>query len=85
MHRADNLITLCASCHGHIETGDAEYATNKCYKNATRHYGESARTSHIDSSELKERLTVLFRKIKNSSMSDDTEVLVCLDEIIDSL
>lgn len=84
-HKADNLITLCASCHGHIETGDVEYATNKCYKNATRHYGESSRTSHIDSSELKERLTALFGKIKNSTISDDTEVLVCLDEIIDSL
>jgi hypothetical protein len=37
-HTADNLVTLCASCHRHIETGDVEYATNKCFKNAKKYY-----------------------------------------------
>jgi len=32
-HDKDNLITLCAKCHMHIETGDAEHAIQKCAKN----------------------------------------------------
>lgn len=37
-HSPQNLITLCASCHRHIEVGDINYATEKCLKNALRYY-----------------------------------------------
>ena len=32
-HDESNLITLCAKCHMHIETGDIEHAVTKCTKN----------------------------------------------------
>lgn len=32
-HKSENLITLCASCHGSVETRDIASATKKCIKN----------------------------------------------------
>ena len=37
-HDPDNLITLCASCHRHIEIGDIDYAIEKCFQNAKNNY-----------------------------------------------
>ena len=33
IHHKHNLVTLCASCHGVIETGDLERAYQKCLSN----------------------------------------------------
>lgn len=84
-HNAENLVTLCASCHRHIETGDVDHATKKCYKNAKKRYGEDTDKEELDLNDLKFKLTVLFNKLKDSQVSEDTEIMVCLDEALDLL
>lgn len=82
-HNAENLITLCASCHRHIETGDIEHATNACFRNAKRYYGEKESNKTIDIDGLKAKLTLLFDKLKESPAAEDVEIMVCLDEALD--
>ena len=84
-HTADNLITLCASCHRHIETRDLEHATNTCFRNAKRHYGAIEERKSVDIDELRVKLTTLFAKLTDSSVGDDTETMILLDEILDSV
>ena len=84
-HDAENLITLCASCHRHIETGDLDHAVRKCLKNAKRYYGDNSGEKSIDMEGLKFQLTVLFNKLKESPVAEDTEIMVCLDEALDLL
>jgi 5-methylcytosine-specific restriction endonuclease McrA len=82
-HNAENLITLCASCHRHIETGDVEHATNKCLKNAKKYYGTDGNSKSVDIESLRFQLTVLFDKLKESPVGEDAEIMVCLDEALD--
>ena len=88
-HDAENLITLCASCHRHIETGDLDHAVRKCFKNAKRYYGNDDRNKNtrkneaVDIHKLKDQLTVLFDKLRNSPVGDDAEIMICLDEALD--
>ena len=82
-HKSENLITLCASCHRHIETGDVEHATNKCLKNVKRYYNGVERDTTVDLEELNKKLIILFDKLKESEISDDSEIMVCLDEALD--
>lgn len=83
-HHADNLITLCASCHRHIETGDIQHATNKCLKNARLYYGfEEEKKDFIDIENIRIRLNSFFDKLKDSSVGDNSEIMIQLDEILD--
>lgn len=82
-HNSENLITLCASCHRHIETGDIEHATNKCLKNAKRYYNSDVDNDTIDFYDIKLKLIALFNKLKDSSDETNTEILIQLDDIID--
>lgn len=82
-HDADNLITLCASCHRHIETGDLDHAVRKCFKNAKRYYSDDNSPQSVDIDGLKFQLTVLFNKLKESPVGEDTEIMICLDEALD--
>lgn len=84
-HSPANLITLCDSCHRHIETGDIEHATNTCLKNAKRYYGEKENNKSIETHDLRAKLTLLFDKLKASSVANDEEIMVCLDEAIDMI
>lgn len=82
-HDAENLITLCASCHRHIETGDLDHAVRKCFKNAKKFYGNDDGAKGVDVDSLKFQLTVLFNKLKESPAGEDTEIMVCIDEALD--
>ena len=82
-HTLENLITLCASCHRHIETGDVEHATNACYRNARRNYAEAEQIKTVDIEFIKNKLTLFFDKLKESEASTNTEIMVCLDEVLD--
>ena len=84
-HSPANLITLCDSCHRHIETGDIEHATNTCLKNAKRYYGEKENNKSIEIHDLRAKLALLFDKLKASSVANDEEIMVCLDEAIDMI
>ena len=82
-HEAGNLITLCASCHRHIETGDIEHATKKCFRNVKKHHGANESNPNVDIDGLRIQLTALFEALKESPVGDNTEIMVCLDEAID--
>lgn len=84
-HDAENLITLCASCHRHIETGDLDHAVRKCFRNAKKYYGNDDGVKKVDIDGLKFQLTTLFNKLKESPIGEDTEIMVCLDEALDLL
>ena len=86
-HKAENLITLCAPCHRHIETGDIEHAANKCYKNAKRYYDQTVSDENLDINDLdvtdlREKLILLFDKLKESSVSTDADIMICIDEAL---
>lgn len=84
-HKADNLVTLCASCHRHIETGDIDHATNKCLKNAKKYYDlADGNDDVLDVEYAKELLNNLFDKLKDKD-ADDSELLVKLDDVIEML
>ena len=83
-HTAENLITLCASCHRHIETGDIDHATQKCLKNAKKYnWGSNEKKEPVDCDILRMLLLALFDKLKDSSVGNDIEIMVQLDEILD--
>ena len=83
-HNLDNLITLCASCHRHIETGDIEHATNTCLKNAKKYYYNIEENNDIvDISNVKPKLIALFDKLKDVPGGTNAEIMIQLDEIID--
>ena len=79
-------MTLCASCHRHIEVGDVEHATNQCYRNVKKYYRlEDDTPQTIDMYDLKTRLDILFHKLKETDVGDDSEIMIQLDEVIDLL
>lgn len=83
-HEADNLVALCASCHRHIETGDVQHATNKCLKNAKKYYGiEEEKKVDVNLETIKNGLSSLFDKMKDSTTIENSEIMVQLDEILD--
>ena len=90
-HDAENLITLCASCHRHIETGDLDHAVRKCFRNAKRYYSgddhnkSRNRNGEVDIDKLKYQLTVLFDKLRESPVGDDAEIMICLAEALDMM
>lgn len=69
VNHKDNLVTLCASCHGAVETADFEHAYNKCMVNAIK--GKTSLQKPIDlnkdlyllKAEVKQELDNLFLKM----------------------
>lgn len=84
-HKAENLITLCASCHRHVETGDIQHATNRCLRNAKIHYCLEEKKETVDIDDLRLRLSALFEKLKNSSVGNESEIMIQLDDVLDLL
>ena len=82
-HKPENLITLCASCHRHIETGDIAHATNKCLKNAKRYYDATENSEALDIDVLRDKLIILFEKLKASSVGEESEIMIYLDDALD--
>ena len=87
-HSADNLITLCSSCHRHIETGNLDYAIRKCKKNARRNYQGNDREKQEEQEWTIGHaifvLQQLFKDFCRDYPSDD-EYLVKIDSIIEAL
>lgn len=81
-HDAENLITLCASCHRHIETGDLEHASQKCFKNAKEYYNLGEVNEEVEMAYISSLLKNYFEEIEEK-MGEQTELLVKLDNIIE--
>lgn len=91
-HREENLITLCGSCHRHIETGDKDHAIRKCTENAKQNY-------NIPVIELKEKLSKfeniafiekelnrVYNKISETYTDHEhTEILIDIDNLFDNI
>jgi len=84
-HSAENLITLCASCHRHIETRDVEHATKKCFENAKIYYNYSSKEEREISIGYVRSLMNKLYNIFSDSVDPDPEIMIQLDEIIDVL
>ena len=76
-HSLDNLITLCSSCHRHIEIGYLDNAISSCLKNAL-----NSECNKYDKYDLIQDLQDLFDIIKREN---NTELLIKLSGIIDKL
>lgn len=84
-HDANNLITLCASCHRSIETGDVDHAVRKCLKNANKYFYNDEK---IDNEGyfiacIVNSLEKAFDELETDDI--DRDYLTKLDSIIDLL
>lgn len=84
-HSKDNLITLCASCHRHIETGDRDFAIKRCFKNAQKHYHyKGLEEATNDSQEDQSVINALYELFNSIERTDSNkEILTKLDLIIE--
>lgn len=85
-HSEDNLITLCASCHRHIETGDIEHAIKACAKNRRKYY-EIYDDSMTKDETILQALYVLkniYSELSNK-WTDESELLIRMDNVISNL
>lgn len=84
-NQPENLITLCSSCHRHIETGNVPFAVEKCYRNAKRFYFKDIveRNNHLP--EIKMDLEEIFKDIKNTDIEESESILIELDDMIESI
>lgn len=82
-HDPSNLITLCASCHRHIEVGDIELATKKCLKNALKYYNLNYENKTISFEIIHDCLIEILTKITNNK--DYTSAASDICELIDRL
>lgn len=83
-HEPENLITLCASCHRHIEIGDIDYATNKCFENAKNNYYNNGVINTLERDEIISQLSYIFDDVKNN-YTNCTNLLILIDELIDKI
>lgn len=85
-HR-DNLVTLCSSCHGAIETADFEHAYQKCMLNAIK--SKTSLQKAVDTSkdiyllkeEIKFELDELFVKIERWDQTLAQQLLQTMKKI----
>lgn len=85
-HNSDNLITLCPSCHRHVEIGDVELAVVGCLKNALKYYGIFEDTSHITFDKIYNELTNLSKLIANGDIKEaNSKLNLLLDKMDDDL
>jgi len=83
-HNIDNLITLCGSCHRHIEIGDIDYAIEKCFENAKRNYFSNGVVNTLERYEIIDRLTEIFNEVKNN-YTNCNNLLISIDELIEQI
>ena len=81
----DNMVTLCSSCHRHIETGNIPFAIEKCYSNAKNYYNDEKKTNRNSLPEIKMELEDIFRDLKNTNINDIVPILTDLDDIIERI
>lgn len=87
-HSEENLITLCSSCHRHIETGDIDHAIKKCVKNRRKYLGLGKSEIKETKAELISNSLYILRNLYADLMyklPDDTEALIRLDTVISNL
>lgn len=71
IHHKDNLVTLCASCHGAVETADIQYAFNKCRVNYKKNkiskniYEEVSKDKQLSKEEVETMLDKLLVELNN--------------------
>ncbi|QSB11979.1 HNH endonuclease [Lysinibacillus fusiformis] len=90
-NHADNLVTLCASCHGVIETADIEKAFRKCMNNFMRkkvsmQQPDLSKDIYQLKQEVLEELNTLFMKIslRDEALAGDiVQVLKKIEYIFD--
>lgn len=91
-HSLENLVTLCSSCHRHIETCDIDHAVSKCLKNAKKfYYNDGIEQKQQDRNYnllvAKSQLERLFDELKEtkcnkSSLSKITDVIDDLELLV---
>lgn len=81
----ENMVTLCSSCHRHIETGNIPFAIEKCYSNAKKYYNDDKVENMDILPEIKLELEDIFRELKNTDIDDVVSILTELDDIIESI
>ena len=83
-HDPDNLITLCASCHRHIEIGDIDYAIEKCFQNAKNNYFNYGVVNTLERYEIIDKLTEIFNDVKNN-YTNCNNLLISINELIEQI
>ena len=83
-HYPDNLITLCASCHRHVEIGDIDYAIEKCFQNAKNNYFNCGVTNTLERYEIIDKLTEIFNDVKNNYVNCNN-LLISINELIEQI
>ena len=81
----DNMVTLCSSCHRHIETGNIPFAIEKCYSNAKSNYNDEKKVNRNSLPSIKLELEDIFRDLKNTDLEDVGAILTDLDDIIERI
>ena len=81
-HEPENLITLCASCHRHIEIGDIDKALKGCLINAQKNYDVYHQEQSITIGQIYNDLINVVKIINNGDIQEATYLLnTLLDEI----
>ena len=86
-HDESNLITLCASCHRHIETGDIEHAIRACQKNYDKYFLQKE-DDIKDSRDVVLNAIYILNNINKElvcKLPDDAELLTRIDKVISNL
>lgn len=83
-HNPDNLVTLCASCHRHIEIGDIDYAMDKCFENAKRNYFNNGVVNTLERYEIIDKLSEIFNDVK-TNYANCNNLLISINELIEQI
>lgn len=83
-HNPENLVTLCGSCHRHIEIGDIDYAIGKCFENAKRNYFNNGVVNTLERYEIVDKLTEIFNDVKNN-FTNCNNLLISINELIEQI
>lgn len=83
-HDPDNLITLCASCHRHVEIGVIDYAIEKCFQNAKNNYFNGGVVNTLERYEIIDKLTEIFNDVKNN-YTNCNNLLISINELIEQI
>ena len=84
----DNLVTLCSSCHRHIEIGDIPHAVDKCFENIKKEYLiEDNKRVYLEKTneELRQGLFAIFKKIEKNNNGEYNHILTKIDNVIEKL
>lgn len=88
INHIDNLVTLCASCHGAVETADVTKAFQKGISNYRKNLGRNIREEEIthDKELLKEEVEETLDKILAKALGkDDRELSSQIVSVMDKL